>query len=276
MQAPTPASLIVASNTDPASLNIAQNLIQVHAFKPIESATSKQIVYQTGNVRLIILEKECIYVEAEDIPFRANSIIFASKHRSDTGTPALTVHATGNLTRQAAYGGSPDEVAFVEPFRVHAALSSLSERAEKARLQIEVTMEATHHGPTSFQVPVCFVEVGSGPTEWSSPVLGRIAADAIMSSATSVVKGTNAVGFGGTHYPAKLTRVCKDGAYFVGHAVSKYALDTEVSDAVLLALFKKTLSECKTAVIDWKGLKGEQRRRLTEKLASWNIDIVRC
>jgi D-aminoacyl-tRNA deacylase len=276
MQAPTPGPLIVASSTDPASLNIAQNLIQAHALKPIESLSSKQTVYQNGNVRLIILEKECIYVEPEDIPVKADSIIFASKHRSDTGTPAFTVHATGNLTRQAMYGGSPEEVAFVEPFRVHAALSSLSERAEKARLHIEVTMEATHHGPTSFQVPVCFIEVGSGPTEWSSPDLGRIAAEAVMSSATSVAKGTNAVGFGGTHYPTKLTRICKNGTYFVGHVVSKYALDAEVSDPVLQALFNKTQGECKTAVIDWKGLKGEQRRRLTEKLTSWNINIVRC
>ncbi len=275
MQSSTPGALIIASSADPASLNIAQNLIQAYAFKPVESVSSKQPVYQSGDVRLIILQRESIYVEPIEVQVKTGSIIFASKHRSDAGTPALTAHATGNLTRQAMYGGNPEEVSFVEPFRVHAALSSLSERVEEARLQIEVTMEATHHGPTSFQVPVCFIEVGSGPSEWSDPVLGRIAADAIMSSATSEVKGTNAVGFGGTHYPTKLTQICKDGNYFVGHVVSRYAFD-EVFDPILQDLFNKTLGGCKTALVDWKGLKGEQRRRLVEKLASWNIDVVRC
>ncbi len=276
MQSSTSSPLIIASSRDPASLSIARNLIQGHSFRPLESFPSKPAIYEREDARLIILEKESIYVEPNDINVKAGSIIFVSKHRSDTGTPALTVHATGNLTREAMYGGNPEEVAFVEPFRVHAALSSLSRGVEKEKLQIEVTIEATHHGPTSFPVPVCFIEVGSGPSEWSNPVLSRIASDAVMSSATSIIRGTNAVGFGGTHYPEKITRICKDGKYFVGHVVSRYAFDRGVSDPIIRDLFKKTIDGCRTALIDWKGLKSEQRRQLVEKLASQNIDIVRC
>ncbi len=276
MHSSVAGSLIVASSTDQASFNIAHNLIQAHAFKPIEPISSKRAIYQSGNVRMVILEKESIHVEPQDVPVKAGSIIFVSKHRSDTETPALTVHATGNLTRQAMYGGNPEEVAFVEPFRVHAALSSLSRGVKKEKLQIEVTMEATHHGPTSFPIPVCFIEVGSGPSEWSNPVLSRIASDAVMSSATSIIRGTNAVGFGGTHYPEKITRICKDGNYFVGHVVSRYAFDRGVSDPIIRDLFKKTIDGCRTALIDWKGLKSQQRRQLVEKLTSQNIGIVRC
>ncbi len=267
--------LIVSSKADPASVNIARNLIQHYGFKPREASQNPQL-YQTRNVTLIIVEKECIYLQPQDIPDKASTLIFASKHRSNTQTPALTVHATGNLTREALYGGNPEEVSMVEPSRIHAALSSFTRGVENASLSIEVTMEATHHGPTNFPVPVCFIEIGSGPDQWVDNILGGVAADAAMSAATSKqASGTIAVGIGGTHYPTKHTRVCEKGDYLIGHVVSKHAFDAQLSDRVLTDIFKKTMGECKTAVIDWKGLKGTQRRSLLDKLSSWDIEPVR-
>ncbi len=267
--------LIVSSKTDPASLNIARNLIHHHGFKPREASQNSQL-YAARNVTLVIVEKECIYLQPQDIPDKASTLIFASRHRSNTQTPALTVHATGNLTREAVYGGNPEEVSMVEPSRIHAALSSFTRGIENTGLSIEVTMEATHHGPTNLPVPVCFIEIGSGPDQWADNSLGRVAADAAMSAATSKQAiGTLAVGIGGTHYPTKHTQVCEKGDYLIGHVVSKHALDAQLSDRVLTDTFKKTIGECRTAVLDWKGLKGFQRRFLLDKLSSWNIEPVR-
>ena len=109
--------IIVATKSDPASFNIAQNLIQQHGFSPQRSKGRWQ-EYEKGNLRLVIIEKEPIFTERGDIPEDSNSIIFASKHRSNTQTPALTVHATGNLTKDASYGGRPEEVSIVEPHRI--------------------------------------------------------------------------------------------------------------------------------------------------------------
>ena len=276
MQPSHPGPLIIASRTDPASHNIAENLIQLHGFKQV-ATIARRPVYESRNVKLFFVDKECIHVDPSEVEVEASSIIFVSKHRSDTGTPALTAHATGNLTREAMFGGKPEEVSFVEPFRIHTALSTLFQGVEKANLQLEVTMEATHHGPTSFPVPVCFIEVGSGPEEWANPALGRIVADAAMASATTTpTRGANAVGFGGTHYSSKLTRMNLEGEYLIGHIVSRYAVEAEASDSIIRAVFRKTAGECRTAVVDWKGLKGEQRRELTGKLSSWNIQVVRC
>ena len=267
---------IIATKSDPASFNIAQNLIQQYGFSPQQSKGRWQ-EYEKRNLRLVIIEKELIFTETGDIPEDSNSIIFASKHRSNTQTPALTVHATGNLTKDASYGGRPEEVSIVEPHRIHSALVSLKNGVEKSDAGLEVTMEATHHGPSNLPVPVCFVEIGSTSEQWDSPVLGRIAADAVMAAATSISgKGINAVGFGGTHYPAKLTQACLRGDYLIGHVVSRYALDAQVSSQVLLATFRKTKGECKTAVVDWKGLKGEQRRHLLDKISEWNVEPVRA
>ncbi len=267
--------LIVASRADPASLNIAHNLIHHHRFELEESSEDFRL-YQTGEVRLAIVEKECIYLQPQDIPVNAGTIVFASKHRSSTQTPALTVHATGNLTGEALYGGNPEEVSKVEPFRINAALSAFKRAVEEAEVTIKVTMEATHHGPTNFPVPVCFVEIGSGPEQWADNVLGRIAADAAMSAARSKPpRGISAVGLGGTHYPAKHTRVCQKGDYLIGHVVSRHAFEAQITDPVLTDTFKRTVGDCKTAVLDWKGLRGDQRRRLLDKLSSWNIETVK-
>ena len=275
MQAFPTGPVIVASRPDPASMNIAQELINHHGFRQETPQTPN--TYSNGDLRLVFVEKEGIYVQPQDLPVAPSTIIFASKHRSSTNTPALTVHATGNLTPEALYGGNPEEVSLVEPHRIRKAISTLLRETGEAHLNIEVTMEATHHGPTNFPVPICFVEVGSGPTQWTDPVLGRIAAAAANAAATCRGEQTpNAVGFGGTHYSQKVTRICAEGDYQIGHVVPRHAFDAQVSERIINDTFKKTMGLCKTALVDWKGLKGDQRKNLLDLLAARDIEAVRC
>ena len=269
--------LIIASSNDPASLNIAQNLIKHHNFTPTSPPSTTTRIYRMRDISLVIVAKEGIYVQPQDLPLKPTTVIFASKHRSSTNTPALTVHATGNLTREALYGGNPEEISFVEPFRIREALTILGREVNESQLRIYVTMEATHHGPTNFPVPVCFIEVGSSPEQWTNPILGQVAANAVMAAATQTrTQKTNAVGFGGTHYPDKLTRICAEGDYQVGHIVPRHALDAQVSPQTVQETFHKTLGVCKTALVDWKGLKGEQRRILLDQLSVSEMEVVRC
>ncbi len=269
--------LIVASSADQASLNIAQNIIQLTGITKQQAPNEHEsYASKDSDIRLAILRKEVIYTEPGDLPETHGSIIFVSKHRSNTDTPALTVHATGNLTSEALYGGRAEEVSFVEPYRLQSALVTMNSEVKRLGVSIEVTMEATHHGPTSFPTPVCFVEVGSGPSQWGDPVLGGIAARAALAAAkTSRDTGRSVVGFGGTHYPTRQTKLSLEGAYQIGHVVSRYAFDRNVSDRILHDTFEKTVGGCRTALVDWKGLKGDQRRRLLDKLSEWNIEPVR-
>lgn len=277
MQPSTIGPAIIASKTDPASVNIAQNLIKHHKFTRTDQGQSGPETYQAHDITMMILEKEGIYIQPQDLKLKPSSIIFASKHRSSTNTPALTVHATGNLTREASFGGSPEQLSLVEPFRIRQALTVLKQEAQRGGLKVETTMEATHHGPTSFNAPVCFVEIGSTPAEWSDPVLGRIAADAIMAAAgESHVTRTNAVGFGGTHYSNKLTEMCTETDYQIGHVVPRHAFDAQVSERMLQETFQRTVGVCKTALVDWKGLRGGQRSLLLGQLSAWDIEVVRC
>src|SRR5437588_9350481 len=172
--------LIVSSRRDPASANIARALITKNGF---EQGPGHGIeTYSKDNIRLVMLEKLGIYVEPNDIPADVSKAIFVSKHVSSSGRPALTVHATGNLTKEAKFAGNPEEVSYVDPSIIRRTLRALKARVSQAGVQIDITMEATHHGPTNLSMPVCFVEIGSGEKEWSDPVLGAIAANAVMSA----------------------------------------------------------------------------------------------
>ena len=269
------STLIVSSRRDSASSNIAQALITKNGFRQ-ESGQGIE-TYLKGNIRLVVLEKLGIYAEPRDIPSDVSTVIFVSKHVSLSGRPALTVHATGNLTKEAKFGGNPEEVSYVDPLIIRSTLRSLKTGVSQAGVQIDITMEATHHGPTNLSIPVCFIEIGSGEEEWTNPVLGDIAANAVMAAATKVEETHPvAVGFGGTHYSAKHTRVSMEGEYAIGHLVSSHSFDGGVTQSVIGETFNKTTGSCDTAIVDWKGLHSNDRRRLIASLEAAGREIVRC
>ncbi len=267
--------LIVSSRPDPASSSIAQALIAKNRFEQ-ESGRGIES-YSKGDIRLVVLEKLGIYVEPSDIPSDVSTAIFVSKHVSSSGRPALTVHATGNLAKEAKFGGNPEELSHVDPLIIRRTLRALKEGVSQTGVQIDITMEATHHGPTNLSMPVCFVEIGSGLAEWTDPVLGEIAANAIMAASTKVEETyPAAVGFGGTHYSAKHTRISMEGDYAIGHLVSSHSFEGGVSPKVIGDTFNKTIGSCNTAIVDWKGLHSNDRRNLIASLEAAGRDIVRC
>src|SRR5256712_8226056 len=267
--------LIVSSRRDSASANIARALITKNGF---EQGPGQGIeTYSKDNVHLVMLEKLGIYAEPSDIPSDASTAIFVSKHVSSSGRPALTVHATGNVAKEAKFGGNPAEVSHVDPLIIRRTLRALKAGVSQAGVQIDITMEATHHGPTNLSMPVCFVEIGSREKEWTDPVLGEIAATAVMAAATKVEEiRPAAVGFGGTHYSAKHTRICVEGDYAIGHLVSSHSFDGGVTQLVIDDVFNKTICSCNTAIVDWKGLPSNDRRKLIASPEAAGRDTALC
>src|SRR2546422_11383086 len=273
MQRPS-SVMIVSSRRDPASSNIAQALITKWGFGQ-ESDEGIEI-YSKGDIRLVVLEKLGIYTEPSDVRSDVSTTIFVSKHVSSSGTAALTAHATGNLTKEAKFGGNPEEVSYVDPSIIRRILRALKAEVLRKGIRIDVTMEATHHGPTNLSMPVCFVEIGSGEKEWADPVLGEIAANAVISAIEKTGETyPTAVGFGGTHYSAKHTRICMEGDYAIGHLVSSHSFDGGVSERVIGDTFNKTTGSCNTAIVDWKGLHSDDRRKLIASFEAAGRDIVR-
>jgi len=267
--------LIAAYKDDPAAVNISKKLIAKYSFIETDKTSAGMPIYQKDNLLLAYLEIDDIYADNLDQRFHADTIIFASRHRSESEEPTLTTHVSGNLTSEARFGGMPNKLALAHPNMMKAALLGLKSAKETLRLdRYQVSLEATHHGPTELHVPSLFVEIGSSEKQWQDACAAEAVADAIYSSATKPAVAEPSVGFGGGHYSPKLTQVSLGEEFSVGHILPKYFFDNFNPSMVRLA-FERTLGECLTAVIDWKGVRGPERRKLVELLESLDVKVIR-
>ena len=145
---------------------------------------------------------------------------------------------------------------------------------EREELNYAVTLEATHHGPTELGVPTLFVEVGSTEREYCDTAAGLAAAEAILAAATRPMEGKVAVGFGGGHYCNKQSNAVREDGYAFSHIFSKYFFQ-DYDPLVVRMAFDRTMGSCRTAVLDWKGIRGAERAKLLEDLKQMNVEIVR-
>jgi D-aminoacyl-tRNA deacylase len=255
---------IVASKSDPAAMNIAGALVRGYGF---EEAAGDGTRYDKGGISLFLIDGDATKSDGIDKRLRADAIIFASKHRSAAQLPCLTVHATGNLA---------EGLAMADPIRMKAALRALSEAKSELGLdEFLVSLEATHHGPTGLDAPSFFAEIGSSQEEWSNPEAGEAVSRAIFSAASSLGGGIPSVGFGGGHYSMKHTRAELESEYAIGHIFPKYFFEESFSRAAIALAFRRTPGNCSTALLDWKGMRGPQRKALLEVLEGLGIEVVR-
>ena len=100
------------------------------------------------------------------------------------------------------------------------------------------------------------------------------AGEAIWRAATSPAKGTAAVGFGGGHYCNKQCSALRRDGYAFSHILSKYFFE-DYDEQIVRMAFERTLGGCRTAVVDWKGVRGSERSRLIETLKKMDVEVVR-
>jgi len=262
--------LIAASKKDAAALNIAEKLIKEYEFKK-----ENENLYRGEKELLAIIEEDSVYSEGLDKIFNPEAIIFASRHSAEVGKPTLTVHAPGNLTLKALYGGKPEELAIADPKRMKAALLTLKRKKEELNLsEFDVSLEATHHGPTSMNCPVLFIEIGSSMNEWINPKAGLAAAEAIIAACRELVNGEASVGFGGGHYARKHTKAVLESNLAVGHILPKFFFEN-FNLKIVKKAFEKTIPPCKKALIDWKGMRSLERSKLLDFLISINVEAIK-
>ena len=263
--------LVVASKKDAAAQNIAKELIRTRRLYPISESPG---LLQQSSVLLKYVDSDGIFTEEIGLTEKIEAVIFASRHKSEQGEPTLSVHWTGNPTSRAEAGGKPKALSFTDPTRLRAALLALDQAREYLKLNYTVTLEATHHGPTELGVPSLFVEIGSTEKEWNDPLAATAVSEAIWKAATSPAPGIPAVGFGGGHYCNKQSLAIRNDGYAFGHILSKYFFE-EYDEEIVRMAFNRTVGECHTAVIDWKGVRGPERAKLLHTLEEMGKQIVR-
>jgi len=269
-----PATVIISSSTDLASRTLAQALIDHQGFKHTGVNLLDNPVYQLGSLILASYEGMIVFPPDLDKLFNPLAYVFLSRHSAESGIPSLTAHSTGNFSDETKFGGGARELSRSDPSLLKNYLIALSRRKDRLG-SYEVTMEATHHGPTSLQRPVLFVELGSSERYWGDAETAAVVGEALVESLTGKKKVWEkaALGFGGTHYPEKFTRMVVEGDVAVSFVAPKHSLQ-HVDEKMMGQMIQKTTTPVKYALLDWKGL-GPHKDRIQGLVSQFGLEVVR-
>lgn len=271
--------LIVVSNTDAASLNIRKQILTNYDFnekqRQYQSNPDYEITIANRNIELITLNNESIH--AQNLPDSFTNlelIIFISRHSSLSGTPTLSVHTPGNLA-EAEMGGIPRKVSTSPPNAMREALKTMAKLKNEFKLNYQVSYEATHHGP-SLDVPTMFTELGSSPKEWKDTKAAEAVAHAAMNAAQHFDSqpAKAVLGIGGPHYNEKFTRIALEKELAFGHIIPKYAV-AKIDENILEQCIKKTSEKVETIILDWKGIKAEDKPSLINIITKTEVPYLK-
>lgn len=273
-----PRLAIVYSTRDPAGSGAASRLAEMAGAAPAECPGARACLRLPTGHLLAGYEEDTINLEfLDETPDPgAEAVIVLSRHSASSGRPSLTTHHTGNPTGRTL-GGEPRKLAVSAPPLSRALLRAYREEAEARGLlgEYEVTLEATHHGPTRPVKPIVFIEIGSTPDRWRDPRAQEAMAAAVLRVLREGVGDCNpAAGFGEPHYPIKFTRIHLDGDYCMGHIIPRYALQEGVTPEVIRQAIEKTWPRRpETALVHKKSVKSEARRHLIETLEGLGVSV---
>ncbi|BAA80481.2 hypothetical protein APE_1483.1 [Aeropyrum pernix K1] len=265
--------LAVAYSTgDPAGRGAGRALARLLSAEPTSCPGAVEC-FKAGYLTIAGFPVEAVRLEMlDEAPDpQASAVIVLSKHRAESGRKSLTVHHPGNPTEDNSLGGRPMELAVAYPALAKALLISLAKASRETGLaeSYEVTLEATHHGPTTPSKPVVFAELGSTEEDWRNPLgwetLALAVEEAIKTLPQIERECIPAAGFGGTHYVPKHTRLQLESGYCIGHTIPRYAFDRGVTAEVLKnAILKSYPGPARVALVEKKSLKSPQRRMVEE------------
>ena len=272
--------LFVAHAEDPAGLRMARSLAGGMR-ADVGGGGGRGSLYRGEHFDLLVSDAPVVSADwlggrsGEGWSRRYGGFVFLSRHAAKSGVLALTCHSTGNFG-PAHLGGRDGQVAVPYP-EMHGAYMRLLHASRDRFGGFEVTIEATHHGPTDLDRPSVFIEVGTTEAQWRDDGLCASVAGLARQAAESVATGAaggrpRAVCFGGTHYPKKFTEAAVEGRYDLGTVVPRHALG--LLDGGLLAHVLDRNAPVDAALVDAGGMAGH-KARVIGLLESAGVEVVR-
>ena len=255
--------LLVAYRDDPAGYNMANFISQ--------NLENENGIFHGKNFDMVILPTPVISADWLDDRFQYDGFIFLSKHAAESGTLALTCHSTGNFD-VAKFGGNPKQVAIPHPDFQKAYLKNLSINQELFS-DFQITIEATHHGPTALKKPSIFIEVGTTEKQWNDIELCNSVSKIILNTITSSIPNyPYAICFGGTHYSEKFSNEVINGKFALGTVMPKHALDY-LDESLFLHILERNIG-ASTALLDWNGL-GKNKQKILDFLSTTKLEVIK-
>jgi D-aminoacyl-tRNA deacylase len=255
--------LLVAYQNDPAGNNMA-NFISQDMKKDGE-------IYRGQNFDLVVIPTPAISADWLEEKYSYDGFVFLSKHAAESGVLALTCHSTGNFS-DAKFGGNKRQVAIPHPNLQKSYLQRLWQKRDNFS-DFQITIEATHHGPTALNKPAIFIEIGTTEKQWNDvPLCNSIAKIVVDVVKDNQKSNPVAICFGGTHYPDKFTNELIHGKFALGTVVPKHALDFLDRELFLHILERNKMA--KAALLDWGGL-GPNKQKVLDLLGTTSLEVVK-
>ncbi len=255
--------LLVAYKDDPAGNNMATYLSQ--------NMKKDGDIFRGENYDLLIIPTPAIKADWLEEKYDYDGYIFLSKHAAESGVLALTCHSTGNFS-EAKFGGNYQQMAVPHPDIQKKYLQKLWENRSQFS-EFQITIEATHHGPTALSKPTIFIEIGTTEKQWTDVSLCNSIAkivDQILSE--KIPSNPVAICFGGTHYPEKFTKELLEGKHALGTVMPKHALDN--LDEKLFSHILERNKNASAVLLDWAGL-GQNKTKVMELVETTNLEVVK-
>ena len=255
--------LLVAYQDDPAGSNMAKFLSQ--------KMRKEGEIFRGKNYDLLIIPTPAISADWLEEKYDYDGFIFLSKHAAESGVLALTCHSTGNFS-EAKFGGKDKQMAIPHPDIQKKYLQTLWENKSQFS-DFQITIEATHHGPTALNKPTIFIEIGTTDKQWTDVSLCNSVAmlvDKVLSE--NIPSNPIAICFGGTHYPEKFTEELLHGKFALGTVMPKHALDN--LDENLFSHILERNKTAKVALLDWAGL-GPNKKKVIDLLETTNLEMIK-
>lgn len=265
---------IIISKPDLASLNIFENLMELADWRR-EGEFFGNPLYYYEDYCIATIKDEHIFHDNVDLELsdvlkeKLECIIYASRHRSESGKKSLTVHPIGNFGK-AEFGGREKTLVPSSPHLMTQALRILRKKAKGKELNFSVSFEATHHGPF-LQIPTFFIEIGSDEKEWNNKMAGRVIAETILE-----IHSPNfpvGIGIGGGHYAPQITDVALERKISFGHIAPTYALEN--FDSEMAKMIVNRTPGADKVYFHRKHLKGGQYTRFKEIFSGMGLIPVK-
>lgn len=228
------------------------------------------------NLNLVVTDEELIHLRnIEKFEFPNSVLIFLSKHASKSKIPALTSHFTGNFSTDNSLGGAACEIGIAYPSFQKEYMKNLYSMKNHLP-EYDLTIESSHHGPTSSSNPILFIEIGSSEEEWNDKKTAKVVCECLMQTIQNTNKKSNiegseiAIGLGGNHYPAKFNNLILTSNVAFASIASKHNLRF-INNEMLEQMWKKSIEKVTSIYIDKKGM-GSEKDRILSLLRTQELD----
>lgn len=261
---------LVTSYND-LNVNLSKNLTTRFRFNRFQNFRSERY----ANINLVCTGEDLVSLEnLDELTFGNNLFVFLSRHSSKSKMPALTSHFTGNFSSDNSLGGRPYEIGCAYPTFQKEYMKNLH-AMKYALLKYDLTIEASHHGPTTSIDPIMFVEIGSTEEEWNNIETSALVCKCLLRTINNLSQSEKrkdrkiAIGLGGNHYSQKFNNLINTSNVAFASIASKYNLRF-INEKLLEQMKRKSIEKINCIYIDENGL-GSEKRRLLNILESQEL-----